>query len=220
MRQNFILTQIDTIYETVTQATNRIASILAPAPSAIALYMAVVDSFGVPASVVLAFVVEGLGFATVELLMRALSRSTRRPVQIGAGIFAATYLGTVFAMLALIPEGEKWAGVARAFPLLTVVGAGVVAGNRVLDDDEAEPFESERQAIELQHLRLSLRDERKRAAVPQAVPSGTQLSQPEDKAGQVRDYYRDNPNASLRQAEADLGISKSTVSRYKKEMGL
>lgn len=218
MQQNFILTWIDTIYETVTQATNRIASILAPAPSAIALYMAVVDSFGVPASVVLAFVVEGLGFATVELLMRALSRSTRRPLQIGAGIFAAIYLGTVFALLALIPDGEEWAGVARAFPLLTVVGAGVVAGNRVLDDDEAEPFNQERQKIELKHLRLSLRDERRRADVPTSVPTVPVVSQPkdtEDTEGRVVAYFRDNPDASLRQAAADLGIGKTTVGRYK-----
>lgn len=226
MTQNRVLSWIDSAHETVTQAFNRSSALLAPAPSAIALYMAMVESFGMVASVILAFVVEGLGFATVDFLLRAWSRQTRRAIQISAVVFAGVYLGTVFALLALIPDGEEWANVARAFPFLTIVGAGVVGGNRVMDEEDAEPYEQERQAIELQHLKLSLRDERRRvASVPVSVPGGTGQPSvssggsvpPDDKAAAVAAYFRDNPSASLRQAASDLGMGKSTVSRYKSQ---
>lgn len=224
-----VLGWIEGVYETTTQAMNRLASALAPAPSAIALYMSLASSFGVVASMILAFVVEGLGFATVEMLMRALSRSTRRPVQVGAAIFAAVYLGTVFALLALIPEGEEWATVARAFPLLTIVGAGVVAGNKIMDDDASSSFVAETQKIELRKIRRLADVEvqaASRAVAPTVAPtvagetptSGVDASQTA-KLATLETLVRQDPRVGLRPLGEAISVSKDTAGRMLRDAG-
>ena len=216
--QNRILDGIQIFHDVSAGAMVKIAPIIAPAPSAIALYMALYEPFGVVGAGVLALVVECLGFAVVHLLMRTIVEDAGKTL-IGFSIaFSAVYLGTVFGIIALLPHNEAWAKVARAFPLLTFVGAGIVGTNFGLDHRQNATYIEAKKEIDLDHYKARLRIERKQlAAVAQpqaAIPTGNKSNKE-----LIEQYLAKHPEATRTEVIVRTGVTRATGNRMLKQMG-
>lgn len=228
MKQH-ILDGIQSTHDIAADTLVKISPLLAPVPSAIAIYMALHESFGIIGASTLALAVEGLGFAMLRLMMRAIvERGWHRDGKVliaAAGMSIAVYFGAVFAIIGLLPHNEAYAMAARAFPFLTLVGASAAGLEYNLNKAQTAGIDSQRAVMHLRHEErlLKIEEQAARKAVSQSVPNGTVhasstsggASQGTDKAGTVAAYFRDNPGASIRDAAAATGLSKSTVQRYK-----
>lgn len=148
---------IDKLNLTTGNIIFRAAPLLAPVPSAIAIYNALAPSWGIVAALVLAAVVEGLGYAAAETalrvwyLNRALGRIQIRqwiPNALFAVYFVAA-LATIFgfetlpAIMASIDGAITRAELAAhsaplVYPFLTVVGAGLYGIKSLIGEGERE----------------------------------------------------------------------------------
>lgn len=180
---------IDKINLTTGNIIFRAAPLLAPAPSAIAIYNSLSPSWGIVAALILAAVVEGLGYAAAETALRVwyLNRAIGK-IQIRQWIPNALFiiyfvaaLATIFGFETLpaimsnmdgtITRSELAAHVAPlVYPFLTVVGAGLYGiksllgeGERELDRREQIQEESKNFTYERERAEWELEMERKRA---------------------------------------------------------
>jgi hypothetical protein len=144
----------------------RAAPLLAPVPSAIAVFNALAPRYGWLSALVLALVVEGLGYAAAELALRvwSLNRALER-IQVAQWmpnamfiVYFAAALATIFGFETLpaimaqmdgaITRAELATHVAPlVYPFLTVVGAGIYGIRILVDDGNGE---IERQATRAQ----------------------------------------------------------------------
>lgn len=195
-----------------------IAPALAPALSAIAVYAGLVDDFGRIAAAIGAFVVEGLGFAAVRLMLRVWNeREPSLPMRAATLAMSATYMVATYAILL----STHVAGYALSFPLLTITGAFAYGINTELGRQDAAPLDEAKRKIDLQAYRKQAMA--KVSGQVSADRPRTDRSAPSTSGGQastddLRRYMADNPDASVRQAAAALGMSKSWVAEHKKEL--
>ena len=197
-----------------------IAPALAPALSAIAVYAGLVGDFGRVAAFIGAFVVEGLGFAAVRLMLRVWNDTEPSAMMRAATLaMSVTYLVATYAIL----MSTHVAGYAMSFPLLTITGAFAYGINQELGRQETAVIDEAKARIDLQVYRkqrmaevsaeVSTRGQK--PSMPAPSTSGGRAS-----VDDLRRYLVDNPDASVRTAAAALGMSKSWVADKRKEMGL
>lgn len=211
--QELIIGFVQAIHDVSARAMILSATILAPIPSAIALYRALHEAYG-DWTIVIAITVEVLGYSSIAFLIRTIEEKANRPLLAMGGVFSAIYIVTVLASISILPHDE-WARVARAFPLFTLVGAGVYSGNRMLDARKTQPFEEAKQVIDLDDYKQRLRIER--TALKQSTTTPTPSAPKQDKRAEAEKYMRDNPDAKEAEFVEATGQSRATYYRIKRE---
>ena len=159
-----------------------IAPVLAPLPSAMAIYHG-------SGSIIIAVVVESLGFAAVAIALRTYRHNRRSaaaqrfPLWLPVAMFGVYFATTMLIIIAAetlpawaewrhgqLPPWEFMASIAPAlYPLLTMVGAGVYAISENLDEARSEQVEATNYdraehdlAIERQRREMEIELENKR----------------------------------------------------------
>lgn len=222
MNTNRITHQFELVHDTLGDGMALLAPTLAPLLSAIAVYAGLVDDFGRIAAFAGAFVVEGLGFAAVRLMLRVWNaEEPSRMMRLATIAMSATYMVATYAVL----MSTHVAGYTLSFPLLTLTGAlayGINAelqrqDNAALTDIDIN-YEREKRKIDLQAYRRQVSG-KVSAGVSAPVHTNTPTSggQPSTSAtvDDLNAYMTDNPTASVRQAAAALGMSKSWVAAHR-----
>jgi hypothetical protein len=219
---NRITSTFEFLHDSLGDGMALLAPAMAPALSAIAVYAGLAEEFGHVAALIGAFAVEGLGFASVRLLLRVWAGAQRNlPLRVSTVAMSATYMAATYAILA----STHSAGYTMSFPLLTLTGALAYGVNAELQrQDNAEltdidiNFEREKRKIDLQAYRrqMSVSVSKPVSAPVHSAPatSGGQPSTPAT-VDDLRAYMTDNPEASVRQAAAALGMSKSWVAAHR-----
>ena len=195
-----------------------IAPALAPALSAIAVYAGLVGDFGRVAAFIGAFVVEGLGFAAVRLMLRVWNDTEPSAMMRAATLaMSVTYLVATYAIL----MSTHVAGYAMSFPLLTITGAFAYGINQELGRQETAGIDEAKARIDLQVYR------KQRMAEVSTPVHGEQAAPaiPERKTAtggatvnDLRVYDEQHPGAGVREAARALGMSPAWVSKWRKEV--
>lgn len=222
MNSNRITQSAQTLHDTAGDVLAYSAPILAPIPSALAIYSILAHDNGWLTAFVTAVAVEGLGFAVTSQLLRVWNeKGFGRWMRLITAAMSAVYLLVVFLILATTKGVEAYQ---MAFPALTLVGASCYAIHQeITRRDTAVLREIDVKAYKRKSLAEAQAYERKLSAEVSAVSTETdrRTAQPAATSGgqatpdDLRRYLVDNPQASVRQAAAALGMSKSWVQTWK-----
>lgn len=195
-----------------------IAPALAPALSAIAVYAGLVDDFGRIAAAIGAFVVEGLGFAAVRLMLRVWNeRDPSLPMRAATLAMSATYMVATYAILL----STHVVGYALSFPLLTMTGALAYGINTELGRQDAAPLDEAKRKIDLQAYRKQAMAKVFTPVYREQSAARTPEAQTPTNAATVNDlrvYREQHPGSGVRETARALGMSPAWVSKWNKSI--
>ena len=228
-----ILSAVEGFYAVTEESLTMLSPLLAPVPSAVAVYFALSGPMGWAWAAVSALAIEGVGITAARLSLRSVTESAPKVVVAWSMVMSAIYLMTVWLLLGTLPHGDLGIAV-MAFPLLTVVGASALAIKWALDKNASRAVDGVLQQLEIdaaqERQRMQLAAERKRmAAETKAVQAqlsqnahnssrGTRPASGSDadvgqKWDSVGHYVSANPWASLREVADETGVPRSTAQR-------